>query len=258
MKSTSKILVTSTLVKFDTRRQNYSVTPSHPFFKEIKEAVQSGDTRLASMYARRKAKTTIVGNEVVFEGSRFDPTFAEAYAINAEHGLSSKSLDLFFMNLAANPNPISIMAFTKFIAKGKMPITDRGTFLAYKRINAQWKDCHTGTFDNRPGQTLSMPREKVDLRQEQTCSTGFHVCSHGYLSNFSGSNDVVVEINPKDVVAVPPDYNLTKMRCCAYTVLCSLPYFKKKIASHYQDALGNLPHFITTQMKDWNVMEDVK
>lgn len=246
------------MVKFDTRRQNYSVMASHPFFKEVKEAAQAGDTRLASMYARRKAKTTIVGNEVVFEGSRFDPAFAEAYAINAELGLSSKSLDLFFMNLSTNPNPISIMAFTKFIAKGKMPITDRGTFLAYKRINAHWKDCHTNSFDNRPGQKLSMPREDVDSRQDQTCSTGFHVCSHGYLDNFTGPIDVVVEVNPRDVVAVPPDYDLTKMRCCAYTVLCSLRYFKKKIDSSHQDALGNLPHFITAQMKDWNVMEDVK
>jgi hypothetical protein len=256
----AKILITSALIKFNTRRTVYSVKSTHPYFKEAKKALQEGDTNLAAIYARRDSGTAarVVGNDVVFEGHKFDPIFAEAYLISQELGMSVKSLDLFFKNLASNPNPISVMAFTKFIAKGKMPITDRGTFLAYKRINDNWKDCHTNKFDNKPGVTNKMDRKDVDAVQTNTCSTGFHVCSHEYLKNFGGMHDVVVEINPRDVVAVPPDYNLTKMRCCEYKVLCSLPYFKKQIASSYQDALGNIPHFLTGQMETWDVMFDVK
>jgi hypothetical protein len=41
---------------------------------------------------------------------------------------------------------------------------------------------------------------------------GFHLCSHEYLNNFGGVDDVeiVVEINPRDVVSFPIDYNRAK------------------------------------------------
>lgn len=260
----NKILITSALAVFNTRRGTYTVKKSHDFFKEIVDALKEGDTGLAYRWMVTKPgvkkKVEIKGNSLLFNGQEFDPIFAEAYQVAKEYGLSYEKLDMYFNNLSKNPSPISIKAFTGFTAKSKMPITDRGTFLAYKKIRkGTYLDIHSGKFDNRPGCVVQMDRSNVDINQENTCSTGFHVCSHTYLDQFGSDSDVeiVVEIHPKDVVAVPPDYAMTKMRVASYRVLCTLPYFKKKIKSYSADALGNIPIFNTEFTKDWDVMEDI-
>lgn len=84
-------------------------------------------------------------------------------------------------------------------------------------------DIHSGTFDNSPGKIVEMPREEVDSDVNQTCSRGLHACADSYLGEFyaksSGYKVIVVKINPKDVCAVPADYNFSKMRTCRYEVL---------------------------------------
>lgn len=265
MSKESKVIITSAMVTFSTRRGGpYTARSNHPWFGDIKAALQAGDTGKAYRLYAKKAEAAaapggvkLAGNHLEFDGKRFHPAFAEAYALSTKHGAGIEALNLFFANLAANPNPISVEAFTAFMAKTRMPITDRGTFLAYKRVNHNFLDHHSNRFDNRPGAVCTMRRTDVDARQDQTCSTGFHVCSHTYLSHFSAGPDLVVEINPRDVVAVPPDYNLSKMRLCSYRVLCTLPYFKKQLLNHYQDALGNIPFFVTAQTKAWDVHADV-
>ena len=265
MTKQAKIIITSAMVSFTTRRGGpYTVRSNHPWFGEIKTALQAGDTGKAYRLYNKKAEEAakpksvkVVGNELEFDGKRFHPAFAEAYALSTKHGAGIEALNLFFANLQANPNPISVEAFTAFMAKTRMPITDRGTFLAYKRVGYDFLDHHSRSFDNRPGAVLSMKRSDVDIRQEETCSTGFHVCSHTYLSHFNAGIDLVVEINPRDVVAVPPDYSLSKMRLASYRVLCTLPYFKKQLLNHYQDALGSIPFFVTAQTAAWDVLSDV-
>lgn len=266
MSKAPKIIITGSMVSFTTRRGGpYVVRNNHPWFKDIKAALLEGDSGLAYRLYNKKAEAAtnpkvvkLVGNELEFDGKRFHPAFAEAYALSTRNGAGIEALNLFFQNLSENPSPISMEAFTAFMAKTRMPITDRGTFLAYKRVDHNFLDHHTRSFDNRPGSVLSMKRERVDIDQSATCSTGFHVCSHTYLSNFSAGPDLVVEINPRDVVAVPPDYSLSKMRLASYRVLCTLPYFKKQLLNHYQDALGSIPFFVTEQTKAWDVMSDVK
>ena len=67
-----------------------------------------------------------------------------------------------------------------------------------------------------------MPRNAVDEDKERTCSYGLHFCSIQYLPSFSdsdGGKTMIVKINPKDVVAIPADYNNTKGRTCRYEVV---------------------------------------
>lgn len=259
-----KTLITSQVAVFTWGGKTYTAMKTHDYFNDIVAALKNKDFKLAhQLYHTKNAnkKVEIKGNDFYFDGQKFDPLFAEAYQVAKEHGLSTDKLNRFFVNLAKNPSPISVHAFTGFTAKSKMPITDRGTFLAYKKISrGSYVDIYSRTFDNRPECVVSMNREKVDSVQENTCSTGFHVCSHTYLNQFGGPDDVeiVVEIHPKDVVAVPPDYQMTKMRVASYRVLCTLPYFREKIKSYYADALGMIPIFNTDFTKDWNVMEDVE
>lgn len=258
-----KILITSAVAVFSTRRSSYTVQKSHDYFKEIVAALKQKDTGTAyRLFVSKKEnepkrRVTIKGNDLYFDDQKFDPIFAEAYQVAKEYGLSIEKLELFFKNLSENPSPISVMGFTGFVAKSRMPITDRGTFLAYKKIRGDWLDCHSITFDNRPECVVQMPRTKVNPNQNETCSTGFHVCSYDYLDKFGGKKVVVCEINPRDVVAVPADYSLTKMRVASYRVLCTLPYFKEQLLSYKADALGNIPIFNTGTVDDWDVMSDV-
>jgi hypothetical protein len=81
---------------------------------------------------------------------------------------------------------------------------------------------HSGKFDNSIGTKPTMRRNEVNENDYETCSTGLHFCSYGYLSSFgSTGNDrvVVVKVDPKDVVSIPVDYQDMKARACAYEVV---------------------------------------
>lgn len=124
----------------------------------------------------------------------------------------------FARKLKLNPSFNSRAQLYKFLEHNGHPITPDGNFIAYRGITSDFKDCHTGTFDNSVGQTVSVARESVDDNPNNTCSTGLHVASYEYAKGF-GSVTVEVEVDPKDVVAVPTDYNGTKMRVSRFKVV---------------------------------------
>lgn len=136
----------------------------------------------------------------------------------------------FLENLMQNPSKRVVDDLYRFLEKGKMPITEDGHFLAYKKVRSDYKDIHSGKFDNVVGAVFEMPRNKVDEDAQRTCSVGFHVCSYDYLPHFASSgNDrvMVCKINPAHVVAIPADYNDTKMRVYKYEVTDEVTdYFK--------------------------------
>lgn len=127
----------------------------------------------------------------------------------------------FLEKLMQNPSFRAVQDLYGFLEYGKMPICPDGDFLAYKAIRSNWFDIHSGTFDNSVGQVVEIERNQVDEDPNRTCSNGLHVCSFEYLPSFSHADGhvVIVKINPKDVVAVPTDYNNTKMRVSRYQVV---------------------------------------
>lgn len=129
----------------------------------------------------------------------------------------------FVKNIYANPLQSAIEEFFLFLEKGRMPITEDGHFLAYKRIRDDYTDVYTGTIDNSVGAVVEIDRSLVDTDRSRTCSTGLHFCSKDYLPNFSpGSKVVLVKINPADIVSIPSDYSNTKGRCCRYEVVAEI------------------------------------
>ncbi len=134
-----------------------------------------------------------------------------------------KPLIQFWKNLQKNPSENSKNQLFQFLTANHHPITQDGCFIAYKYVhkNSEGRllDCHTKTFDNSIGKVVKVDRSKVDPNHNQTCSYGLHVAAHAYASSNGGSVTVEVKVNPKDVVAVPPDYNQQKMRVCEYKVL---------------------------------------
>jgi len=127
----------------------------------------------------------------------------------------------FLNNLMENPSKRAVDELYGFLEATKLPITDDGCFLAYKKVNKDYRDFYTGTMDNSVGQTLEMPRNQVDDNRDRTCSQGLHFCSLSYLPHYHGGQGrvMIVKINPADVVSIPSDYNNAKGRAWRYEVV---------------------------------------
>lgn len=133
-------------------------------------------------------------------------------------GLDAKPLARFLNRLMKNPSYHSVSQLYSFMEACDLPITEDGRLLAYKSVNQDYWDTHTGkTYLNTIGSIIEMPRNMVDDNPNQTCSNGLHVCSQKY--GMYGSRLLLVAVDPADVVAVPNDYNQSKMRVCKYEVL---------------------------------------
>lgn len=107
-----------------------------------------------------------------------------------------------------------------FLKYNDLSITEEGNVLAWKVVRPDFKDKHSGTLDNSVGATVTMPRVKVTHDPSVTCSNGLHACAFGYLQSFASHGDpvVLVEIDVRDIVSVPVDYDGKKIRCCKYVV----------------------------------------
>src|SRR6185369_2283184 len=109
-------------------------------------------------------------------------------------------------------------------------LTEDGCFIGYRGVTEDFKDKHTKQFDNSPGAKCSMERTLVDDNPDNTCSSGLHIGGYEYAKDFaSGGKLVLVKVNPKDVVAVPNDYNGQKMRVCAFEVISEVTDIIKEV-----------------------------
>jgi hypothetical protein len=156
-------------------------------------------------------------------GEKVHPVIADKIIQFIDNDLPFDNLINFWNNLKENPSDVSQDDLYRFLEYNEFPLTPDGYFIAYKRVRHDFKDIHSGKFDNSIGKIVEMPREEVDDNNQQTCSTGLHIASYNYAKYeyVSSSNDIIVEVkvNPRDVVAVPHDYDNAKCRCCKYKVI---------------------------------------
>lgn len=143
------------------------------------------------------------------------------------------SLKIFMSNLNQNPSKDSQQELLGFLENCDLPITQDGHFLAYKRVRPDYKDYHSGTFDNSIGSVCEMVRDSVNANRNDHCSYGLHFCSYSYAAGFYSEGKLMIaKINPKDVVSIPTDYNFAKGRCCRYEVIGELEG-NTKIPNYY-------------------------
>lgn len=139
-----------------------------------------------------------------------------------DQGFNPDPMIKLLENINRNPSKEAQVDLYAFLETNRLPVTIDGCFLAYKKVNADFTDCYTSKISNKPGRTVKMPRSQVNANRNQTCSTGLHVCSGGYLSHFSGARTMLIKVNPINVVSVPVDYKNSKMRVCEYYVVKEL------------------------------------
>lgn len=229
---------------------SFTVTRDQKCFVSVLDAVKRRDFAAARELSDPRAllnksvegqsNVEIVKGEVLYKGIPMHNTLTERMVEMLEQGLQVEPMIIFLDNLMQNPSHRAVNELYGFLEYGKLPITDDGHFLAYKRIKSDWTDCYTGTINNRVGQEVHMERNEVDDNCNHTCSAGLHFCSREYVDQFWGERVVMIKIHPKDVVSIPTDYNNTKGRCCAYTVLAEIKP-ETAIEGAYQD---------TTSLKD--------
>jgi hypothetical protein len=144
-----------------------------------------------------------------------------------EEGFDIAPISKFLVNLLDNPSFRAVNELYDFLEHSNLPITEDGCFIAYKRVNQNYKDIYTGKIDNSVGQVVQMSRNLVDEDKNILCSSGLHFCSREYLSIYglcAGNHTMIVKINPRDVVSIPADYNNSKGRCCRYEVIGELTH----------------------------------
>lgn len=163
----------------------------------------------------------------------------------------------FIDNLLANPDENSREQLYGFLEHKNMPITDNGTFIAYKGVRGDYysitgntstvvlegKVDSAGHILNELGTTIRVRHEDVENNPNVACSQGLHVGSYEYAKGFKSQEGrlLAVEVNPKDVVSVPVDCACQKCRVSSYKVL-------NEVTAHFRS--------LTATVNDNNEVEE--
>jgi hypothetical protein len=210
---------------------SYSINQTHPNFEKVVAGLRKSlpeDDLIGLIQFHKKELGGVAGVEfrtdgmIYFDGKPMPDALIRRYRFMIKNKFPVEGFKKFILNLTENPSRDSREELYGFLEACSLPITDDGYFLAYKKVEKNYRDCYSGKMDNSVGKTVEMPREKVNSNRHETCSTGLHVCSRNYLGTFGGCRIVVCKINPRDVVSVPVDYSNAKMRVCRYEVIDEL------------------------------------
>jgi hypothetical protein len=162
-----------------------------------------------------------ISGVIWFEDQRIDSRLSERMIKMASNNENPSALMKFWRRLQNNPSMRSVDQLYGFLNNRGIPIDPEGYFLAYKAVNRDYKDFHTGRIDNSIGCTLAMPRNRISDDPNEPCHYGFHVGALEYASSFGTSDRriLICRVDPADVVCVPYDASQQKMRVCRYTVV---------------------------------------
>jgi hypothetical protein len=237
---TPAFILTENSLTVSVEGKTYTINSGHPSWKQAIESLKRKDYQaLKDLVSVQKAfcsftgdKVKIVDNQVFFNGEPINSYLSEKILSFMEKGLPHESLIKFLERLMANPSRRAVTELYSFLRHKSLPITDDGTFLAYKSVRSDYTDHHTGNFNNSIGNALEMTRNNVCDDHSQGCSVGFHAGSLEYASSFGGADSVllIVEIDPADVVSVPSDCECQKLRTCKYKVVAK---YDGPLPEHY-------------------------
>lgn len=223
MKVNYVILKGSLVINFEGKTHN--IASSDGRYAKILDAIKSNKLELIpdltdTTLALRKGGVDIRDGVVYLDDQALPETLSDRVLQFFHEGLPYEPLLKFWKKLKRNPSFNSRQQLFKFLEHNGHPITTEGNFIAYRSVRSDFRDHHTGKFDNSVGQLVKVDRQDVDDNPNNTCSHGLHVACLSYAQDFGSNRTIIdVEVNPENVVAVPTDYNGTKMRVCEFKVL---------------------------------------
>lgn len=232
-----------------------TVSETHANFLALREAVRNKDwERVPDLIAPARAvermmagRVTVKNGQVVLDGEIIHNAVTDRILDLMREGFDAEPLMRFLERLMQNPSRTAVNELYLWLEGTRLPITEDGYFMAYKKVNSDYKDFYTGQILNKPAAlmnyedrkyietvrgnvtvtvenditTLTMPRNKVDDNRENTCSYGLHFCSLSYLPHYHGGQGrvLLVKIDPADVVSIPSDYDNAKGRAWRYQIM---------------------------------------
>lgn len=208
--------------------ETYTITSDNPSYQQVLDAVVNKERPdiIADLFRTANAvkrytngKVQVVDGVLYYEGEEIHNIVVDRILSFMKAHLPVEPLIAFLDRLMQNPSRRSIAELYTFLEHGGFPITPDGCFLGYKGVTEDYRDVHSGQFDNRPGTVNQMPRQKVDDDFRRGCSYGFHVGTLNYATGW-GSRTVIVKVDPADVVSVPEDCSFQKLRTSKYEVVC--------------------------------------
>ncbi len=208
--------------------KTYNVAADHPNYDKIRDALKASDeaqllklidiVTTVNKYTGKAVE--ISGGVVYYKGNPMHNVVAERILQLMQEGFPFQPVVNFLENVMQNPSSRAVNELYTFLMNQKLPITEDGYFLAYKRVQDNWKDFYSGRIDNSIGKVVTMERNLVNDNFRGGCSYGLHVGAIEYVRGYySGGHIVICKVNPADVVSVPEDCNFTKLRTCRYEVL---------------------------------------
>lgn len=185
------------------------------------DAVEKNMTPEASARDWTKGRFTIKDGQAFFDGKEVPSSISNRISAMASRSEDPMPFFKFWERLQKNPSYRSVKQCYTFLEHAGIPILKDGCFHAYKAVRSNFRDFHSGDYDNSPGRTNEMERNKVSDDPKEACHEGFHVGAIAYAQSFGDSNRkiIICKIDPADVVSVPYDSNAEKMRVCKYTVV---------------------------------------
>lgn len=200
------------------------------YFKEAERLASAAGARAAAVESLAEE-----GIELYDDGSAsfrgMDMAFDLGKWLEAAADLGQIEAVVEFIHaLYANPSDDARKRLFGFLDDNDMPIIPGGRFIGYKVVTADFRDNHTGTVDNRPGiaQPPRLLPHECDTNSAEKCSKGYHICSKRYIPDYwrmiSNANAKIISaaVSPTDVIAIPDDYNSSKLRCTYYSPLTDI------------------------------------
>ena len=234
----------------------FQVSKEHPNYSKLNqefktlvnsdEVVDADMNRFRLLYSQSDLSSAgvlptedlkVVDGEVYFQGEVVEHAYCKRIVQAQLDDLTIEPMLKFLQNTLDNPSSNSKAELPEFVDHEHLPITEDGCFLAYKAVSGDYwskrggklkllkgKVNSEGKIYNGIGETIECKRSDVDDVRDHHCSHGLHVgaieyCGPGGFYNSHGDKVVIVKVNPKDVVSVPPDHRAQKVRVCKYEVV---------------------------------------
>ena len=145
----------------------------------------------------------------------------------------------FWEKVRLNPSYRVNRCLFDFIEANNIVINEKGNLIMYKIVKRTddkevFLDLYTRKIEQRFNIEVRVLRQSVDDNIDVECSQGLHCCSWQYLPHYgsavSGHDAILLcEVDPTEIVAIPRDYNNSKIRTCAYTPLSEYTYDQGEI-----------------------------
>jgi len=215
-------IVSGNCVSFIYKGVSHQASSVNPMYKDILKHLQANQLDKAVELVNianaidKKSNGVIQnsGGVLKYNGVDLDDTVTNWLTNNMGRKDGALEAVISFMRKCnSNPSPGSVDMLWRFIKNNSLVLFPDGDFLGYRYIREDFKDAHSGKFDNSPGKVCQMPREEVTYDPKNSCAPGLHVGSWDFVQG--NSTIIEVKVNPFHVVSVPENES-GKMRVCEF------------------------------------------